>query len=138
MSTKELHNRRKGDQENVFVKAGAWTRSIRFILVIFSLLLATSLLFQFTTTKGDTDRLKRLLEQGIEQREILTTQADIIIDCTSVGGKCFEQTQRQTSETVANLNTVTQYAVICGQRVTGEQAILDCVNKEVKQLLNNK
>jgi len=129
------HLRRKSDVNSTFIKAGALTSSVKFVLSVFSLLLAASLLFQFTSAKDDATNTQTLLEQGIEQREALIEQANLIIDCTSPGGECYRRGQENTAEAVANLNIVSQYSVICGQREDGEQAILNCVNQEVESYL---
>ena len=128
-------NRRHDEEGNWFVKAGALTRSVKFILTIFTLLLAASLLYQFTASRDDAaktqesiDRLKEIAAQGTEQREL-------ILDCTTPEGKCFKEGQQRTADVVANLNIVTQYSVICGEREDGEEAILECVNREVKDFL---
>lgn len=126
---------RHNEPGNWFIKAGTLTRSIKFVLSIFALLLAMSLLFQFTGARADASRVELLLEQGAIQRAALQEQADLIVDCTSPGGECFERGQQQTAEVVAGLNIVTQFSVICGERENGEAAILDCVNQEVTQYL---
>lgn len=126
---------RHDEPGNWFVKAGTLTRSIKFVLSIFALLLAASLLFQFTATRNDSARTQALLEQGFDQRAAIQDQADLIIDCTSPGGECFKRGQESTAEVVAGLNIVTQYSVICGERVDGEEAILNCVNDEVQDYL---
>lgn len=137
MSNQEIHNRRKDDGQSWFVKAGLLTRSLRFILTIFALLLAASLLFQFTANRSDAQKIEDLLLQGFEQRAALQDQADLIVDCTSPGGECFERGQQRTAEAVAGLNVVTEYSVICGEREDGEKAILECVNQEVTGYLES-
>jgi hypothetical protein len=106
------------------------------VLSVFALLLAISLLFQFTAQRADIqnaqetlDGIENLAQQGTEQR-------DLILDCTNPQGKCFKKAQSKTAEIVTNLNIVTQYSVICGERVDGEMEILDCVNREVKEFLD--
>lgn len=70
-----------------------------------------------------------------DQRESLQETANRVEDCTNPDGQCFQEGQRRTADVVANLNVVTQYSVICGERVDGEAAILRCVNREVKDFL---
>jgi len=142
MSSQEIHNRRKDDHGNWFVRAGGWTRSAKFVATVFGLLLAGSLLFQFTAARDDAqqaqdtlDQLASIGENAEEQRKALVEQARLILDCTKAGGDCFEKAQEQTASIVANLNIVTQYSVICGEREDGEEAILNCVNREVKDYL---
>lgn len=130
---KQIEN--KDESESLFVKAGTLTSNVKFVLSIFSLLLAISLLFQFTATRDDAATTQKLLEQGAAQREALIDQAALIVDCTSPGGECYQRGQENTADAVANLNIVSQYSVICGQRETGEKAILNCVNEEVKSYL---
>jgi hypothetical protein len=130
------------EHSNWFVRAGGWTRSIKFIIAIFALLLMGSILFQYTAQRDDVaraqdtlDQLTTLADQGIEQRKALQKQAELILDCTKAGGDCFEKAQKKTAEVVQNLNIVTEFSVICGEREDGEMAILDCVNREVKDFL---
>lgn len=120
------------------VKGGTLSRSIKFVLSIFALLLAVSILYQFTAERADTKKLEDLAHQGVQQRAALQDQADLIIDCTTPGGECYQRGQEQTARVVAGLNVVSQYSVICGERTNGEQNILDCVNQEVKQYLRTE
>lgn len=118
-----------------WVRAGNLTGNLKFVLSIFLILVAISLLYQVTAGRADASNIKQLLEQGEEQRAALQEQADLIIDCTSPGGKCYEEGQQRTAKVVAGLNVVSQYSVICGERENGEEAILACVNQEVEQFL---
>ncbi len=125
-----------------FIKAGALSRNVLFVLSVFALLLAISLLFQFTAQRADIQNaqdtlngIEDLAVQADEQRQDIKETLRTILDCTTEKGDCFKKGQEQTAEVVAGLNIVTQYSVICGERLDGEQEILDCVNTEVKQYM---
>lgn len=128
----------EGKEDNWFVRAGQTTRSVRFVLSIFCLLLLAVVLLQVLAGRSDDARTQDLLEQGVQQRAALQDQADLIIDCTSPGGECYQRGQEQTAKVVAGLNIVSQYSVICGERENGEQNILNCVNQEVNQYLRTE
>ena len=71
-----MTDEKKGEEGGLLVRAGALTRSIKFVLSIFALLLAGSLLFQFTAARDDAqqaqdelEQLTAIAEQGQEQRD---------------------------------------------------------------------
>lgn len=52
-----------------------------------------------------------------------------VIDCTTPGGDCFNESTARTGEAVGSINEVTVAAVACAQKNTGIAAIQECVRK---------
>lgn len=125
-------------EDNPFVMVGGLVQNVGFIAAFFLLLGTAALLFQIVDSRSDDKVLLHLTEEAADQRASLQDQADRIIDCTDPGGKCFAEGQRRTAESIASINIVSQFAVICGEQEDGEAAILECVNSSVKAYLKQE
>jgi len=123
---------------NPFVMAGSLTQNVRFVTAMFLLLGVMALLLQVINQRSDDQQLLALVQDGAAQRQALAEQAERIIDCTDPAGKCFAAGQDRTADAIAQINVVTEFAVICGESEDGEKAILECVNTEVKDFLRQQ
>lgn len=115
-------------------------RNAKFIVGLFSILLVASMLYQFTGARADNDKLLALGEQLVavqsQNRDNIAAAKetlDLIKDCVQVGGDCYTENSARTGELVAGLNLASAYAVICGEEVDGEDAILACIDKNIAQ-----
>jgi hypothetical protein len=53
--------------------------------------------------------------------------SDRLVDCTTPGGKCFEQSRSATSGAVGSINRVTVAAIYCSGKL-GPTATIDAIN----------
>lgn len=69
-----------------------------------------------------------------------TMDRNLIIDCTTPGGDCYQQSQGRTGEAVSGINLYTKAVVIiaaaCADRpgVNTERQIEKCVNEKLEEL----
>lgn len=62
-------------------------------------------------------------------------QRDRLIDCTTPGGRCFEDSQKRTADAVGNLNEITVFAAACADKagVNTVAQIQACVLDELEK-----
>lgn len=62
------------------------------------------------------------------------TGTDRLVDCTTPGGKCYEQGSRSQSAAVKTINEMSVYAAYCAHKPDNDtvQEIKSCIEQELK------
>lgn len=78
-----------------------------------------------------------ILLAGMARLEAITTSTNsnsqLLIDCTSPTGKCYQDGQRRTGSAIGTINQVSIYAAYCSKipSNTTVKQIETCINKEL-------
>lgn len=80
-------------------------------------------------------KVQTLTEQNVELNKLSVSNGDLIVDCTTPGGGCYERSRAETGKVVLNLNQVTKAAVICADQpgVITASAMESCITTEIKK-----
>lgn len=99
------------------------------VLVVIAALVTTYFTI-LTLTKVQT-----LTEQNVELNKLSVSNGELIVDCTTPGGGCYERSRQATGQAVLSLNQVTKAAVICADRpgVITTSEMESCITIEIKK-----
>jgi hypothetical protein len=104
------------NQLHLEAEAVKWKRRLDATIRVLVIMMACAVGSSLYLTTVSINRVEQLTQDNKKLNKITLQNSSILIDCTTPGGKCFEQNQRRTGQVVVNLNEVTKIATICADR----------------------
>lgn len=120
--------------DRVWRAAGRALEDLRVVVAVFLAMGLAVLIMDIIDNRSDEQQLIDLAEQLAVIAEQNLENGEIVKDCVTPGGECFERSQDTTREAVSGINAVTIFAVICNDlHGTNEDKVFECVEEKFIQ-----